>query len=249
MKFYVYCLSDESDAASVEGLTGVGGASVRLLPVGGAASDVGVVAVASEFGGGRVAVTRENLLAHNRVNAHVLARVTPLPFRFGTLADEARLAAYAAANGTALAEAFARVRGRVEMGVKVRPDAGAQAGAEGSEVNADGVKVEESGAAGVGRGTAFLLAKRREILGEEALKARAEEAAARLAECVESVARESDVRLSPEGPIVVRASHLVAREDVAEYRERVRDLGARLAGMHLLASGPWPPYSFGVTRA
>lgn len=248
MKFYVYCLSDELTGASTEGLTGVGGAGVRLLAAGGAAAAVGVLAVASEFGGGRVAVTRENLLAHNSVNAHVLARVTPLPFRFGTLADEARLSAYVAANEASLAEAFARVRGCVEMGVKVRLDAGASAVAGESEVRAAGVKVEDARAAGVGRGTAFLLAKRREILGGEALKARAEETAARLAERVGGLARSADVRLSPEGPILLRASHMVAREDVAEYRARVRDFGARLAGMQLLASGPWPPYSFGVSR-
>lgn len=245
MKFYVYCLSDELDAASVEGLTGVGGAAVCLLAVGGAAS---VVAVLSEFEGERVPVTRENLLAHNRVNAHVLASVTPLPFRFGTLADESRLASYVAANANALPEGFALVRGCVEMGVKVRLDASAKAGAKEPEVNVNEVKVEEAGAAGVGRGTAFLLAKRREILGEDDLKARAEEAAARLAECVAGVARESEVRLSPEGPIVLRAAHLVAREDVEEYRARARELGARLARMHLLTSGPWPPYSFGVSR-
>ena len=248
MKFYVYCLSDELNGASIEGLTGVGGADVRLLAFGVADSAFGVVAVLSEFEGARAAVTRENLLAHNRVNAHVLARVTPLPFRFGTLADEARLSAYVAANETALAEASARVRGCVEMGVKVRLGSGASFGAKESGAGAVEVKVEDARAAGVGRGTAFLLAKRREILGGEALKTRAGEAAARLAECVAGVARESDVRLSPEGPIVVRASHLVAREDVAEYRVRARQLGARFEGMHLLASGPWPPYSFGISR-
>ena len=223
----------------------MGGAHVRLLAFAGATSAAGVVAVLSEFEGERAAVTRENLLAHNRVNAHVLARVTPLPFRFGTLADEARLSAYVAANETALAEAFARVRGCVEMGVKVRLGEDAKGGAKASEVNDEEVKVEE---AGVGRGTAFLLSKRREILGGEALKARAEEAAASLAACVEGLAREADVRMSPEGPIVLRASHLVARADVEEYRARARQLGARLSGLHLLTSGPWPPYSFGISR-
>lgn len=242
MKFYVYCLSDELDGASVEGLAGVGGAPVRLLAFGEASP---VVAVLSEFEGASAAVTRENLLAHNRVNAHVLARVTPLPFRFGTLADAARLSAYVAANGTTLAEAFARVRGCVEMGVKVRLGESAKVGAEESAADAEVVDDE---AAGVGRGTAFLLAKRREILGGETLKARAEEVAAHLDACVGGLARESDVRMSPEGPIVLRASHLVAREDAAEYRARARELGARLERLHLLASGPWPPYSFGVAR-
>ncbi len=250
MRFYVYCLSDEPRAVSVEGVKGVCGAEARALEVGGASSAVGVVAVVSEFEGERAAVTRENLRAHNGVNAHVLARATPLPFRFGTLADESSLAAYFESNEGALADAFARVRGCVEMGVKLRVVEGSKVGAESSEVNAEGVNVEEAGAAREvgGRGTAFLLAKRREILGEESLKARAEAAAARLAERVEGLARESDVRLSPEGPIVVRAAHLVSRADVSEYRARARSLGAGLEGLYVLTSGPWPPYSFGVSR-
>jgi hypothetical protein len=252
MRFYVYCLSDELADAPSEELTGVGGARVRLLPFG------NLSVVASEFEGERAAVTRENLLAHNRVNAHVLARVTPLPFRFGTLADEARLSSYVASNESALAEGFARVRGCVEMGVKIRLGGGAAAGVEESAVKVKKVIDEGARAAqeagttervgAAGRGTAFLLAKQRELLGEESFKARAEAAAARVAECVEGLARESDVRLSPEGPIVLRASHLILREGVSEYRARVRNLGAGLGGMHLLASGPWPPYSFGVAR-
>jgi hypothetical protein len=240
MRFYVYCLSDEPRAVSVEGLKGVGGADARALEFAGAAS---VVAVVSEFEGERAAITRENLRAHNRVNAHALARATPLPFRFGTLADESSLAAYVSANEGALAEAFARVRGCVEMGVKLRVVEGAEE-SESSEVNVEEVRVERAG----GLGTQFLLAKRREILGEESLKARAEAAAARLAERVEGLARETDVRLSPEGPIVVRAAHLVSRTDVPEYRARVRSLGAGLEGLYVLTSGPWPPYSFGVAR-
>jgi hypothetical protein len=261
MRLYVYCLSDESAGDAHEWPEGVGGARVRL-----SAAACGVRAVVSEFEGERVLVTRENLRAHNRVNARALARVTPLPFRFGTLADEARLSEYVASNEGALLEALARVRGCVEMGVKVRLDEGtgvksevsdvkseeSESGAEGTgaarEVSAtrQAARAEEAGAGG--RGTAFLLAKRREILGGENAKARAEEAAARLGECVAGLSRESDVRLSPEGPIVVRAAHLVARGDAAEYRGRVRSFGASMRGMQVLASGPWPPYSFGLLR-
>ena len=243
MKFYAYCLSDELAFESIEGPKGLGDAGVRLLSLG------NLSAVVSEFEGERAAVTRENLHAHNRVNAHVLARVTPLPFRFGTLADEARLSAYVVSNEPALAEALARVRGSVEMGVKIRLVEGAPAAPEEASEEA-GVKVEEASAVqeACGEGTAFLLAKRREILGEENSRARAERAASSLAVCVEGLARESDVRLNSLGPIVVRASHLVAREDVSEYRARVRDLGASLEGLQLLASGPWPPYSFGLAH-
>jgi hypothetical protein len=244
MKFYVYCLSDEPDALPSEWPEGLGGARARALEVGGSAS---FVAVVSEFEGSRAPVTRESLRAHNRVNAQALARSTPLPFRFGTLADEARLRSYVAANDAALREALARVRGCVEMGVKIRLDEKAGVRAKESKVKVEEAgALRETGAGVVGRGTAFLLAKRREIRGDEALRARAEGAASRLAACVEALARESVVRLSPEGPILLRASHLVGRADVSEYRARARSFGASLEGLHVLASGPWPPYSFGL---
>jgi hypothetical protein len=42
----------------------------------------------------------------------------------------------------------------------------------------------------------------------------------------------------------VRAAHLVERERVVAYRERLRSLGAERVGLRFLTSGPWPPYSF-----
>ena len=101
MSLYVYCLSDESDAAAFEGLAGVGGAAVRVLSLG------RVAAVVSEFEDESVAVTGENVRAHNRVNSQVLAATTPLPFRFGTRVAESRLAEYVAANEEALVASLA----------------------------------------------------------------------------------------------------------------------------------------------
>ena len=200
--------------------------------------------------------------AHNRVNAAVLARSTPLPFRFGTLADGRRLADYVSANEAALLSALARVRGSVEMGVKIRWEAEkaevkrrkAKEESEEAEGRLDaeaggGAESELSGGArdqrpGGGSGTAFLLARRREILGDEALRRRAEEVAAWLASRVSELVRESSARTSPSEALVLRAAHLVERARLGEYRARVRELSGERAGLHFLASGPWPPYSF-----
>src|SRR5437763_14825357 len=116
MSLYVYCLSDELEAATVEELTGVGGAAVRVLSLG------RIAAVVSEFEDESIAVTSENVRAHNRVNSQVLAALTPLPFRFGTRVAESRLAEYVSANEEALVASLERVRGCVEMGVKIRDD-------------------------------------------------------------------------------------------------------------------------------
>jgi hypothetical protein len=253
MSLYVYCLSDALEGEAVEGLKGVGGARVRLITLG------RLAAVVSEFEDESVAVASENLRAHNAVNARVLARVTPLPFRFGTLASEARLGEYVATNEGALVVALERVRGCVEMGVKIKWGAEKAKGRrqkakEGSE-EADGEDVlmetahgAEVEAARVGSGTAFLLAKRREILGDDVERRRAEEVANWLAGGVSGLVRESSVRVNSSDALVVRAAHLVERARVEEYRERVRELGGERDELHFLTSGPWPPYSFGELR-
>ena len=233
MSLYVYCLGDDLSEAAFDGLAGVCGARARVLTLG------SLAAVVSEPGDEAVAVNEENLLAHNRVNAAALARSTPLPCRFGTRAAPERLAEYVTTHEEALASALARVRGCVEMSVKLMEKAEGKGQKAKVESEADVADVSAAGA-----GTAFLLKKRREILGEEGARRRAEEAAAWLASGVGELARETAERLSPSEAIFVRAAHLVERAHVADYRARLRALAAGRDDLRLLTSGPWPPYSF-----
>jgi hypothetical protein len=254
MSLYVYCLGDALGAESFGDLRGVGGARVRVLALG------ELTAVVSEFEGEAVEVSAESVRAHNRVNAAALALATPLPFRFGTVARVQRLAAYVSENEAALLGALAHVRGCVEMSVKLRraddkakgkrqkakEEGEEDEGGRESAPDGDAVAADEAveGASGVGRGTAFLLSKRREVLGDEALRRSAEEVAAWLASRVSELVRESSARVSPSEALFVRASHLVERARLEAYRSRVRELTAERADLHFLASGPWPPYSF-----
>ena len=236
---YAYCLCDEAAPGMVEGEAGVGGARVRALRFG------PLAAVVSETEGERVAPTRENVLAHNRVNARVLARVTPLPFRFGTLADEARLAAYVEEHRAELSASLARVRGAVEMSVKVirRAEDSEQAGRR------EGLNAGR--AAGGGSGTAYLLSKREAQAADESLKKSAEEVAAWLAGRLGDAARESRVELCPAAAsnLLVRAAHLVERGRLEEYRARLAEACAERGGeLRFLTSGAWPPYSFSDAR-
>ncbi len=233
MSLYVYCLGEGLPAPAFEGLSGVGGARVTVLELG------GLAAVVSEADEEASAVNESNLLAHNRVNAAALAVATPLPCRFGTRATPERLDEYVSQNAPALEAALARVRGRVEMSVKLMRKS--EVGSRKSEVDAEG---GSAGLKAAGAGTAFLLKKRRELLGEEGARRRAEEAAAWLASGVGGFARETAERLSPSEAIFVRAAHLVERGRVEEYRARLRSLAAARRDLRLLTSGPWPPYSF-----
>jgi hypothetical protein len=240
MSLYVYCLGEELAGVSLEDLSGVGGARVRLSEFG------RLAAVVSDSDVESVAVTAENLRAHNLVNARVLARTTPLPFRFGTLADASHLSDYIKTNESALVVALERVRGRVEMCVKIRWE---REKAEGKRQKAKvGSEETEVDAERVGSGTAFLLAKQREIMGDDALRQSADEIASWLDACMSSLVRESAVRVSPSEAIVVRASHLVERECIEAYRTSVRACGIERSWLQFLTSGPWPPYSFSELR-
>ncbi|HVF51005.1 MAG TPA: GvpL/GvpF family gas vesicle protein [Pyrinomonadaceae bacterium] len=236
MNLYAYCLSDEMARAAG---AGVGGAEVREFECG------GVWVLVSEFAGERVGVTRENLLAHNRVVGDVLARTTPLPFRFGTLTSETRLRNYVETNRVSLLQSLGRVRGCVEMSVKILWNAGeVRRAAEETARAASGAGVEGSGAA-------YLLAKRRALAESEDLRVRAGEIASRLAETLGETVREARVRVRPEEALVVRAAHLVERARLDDYRARVHAARAKLReaegrgeGLRFLTSGVWPPYSF-----
>ncbi len=224
MNLYVYCLSDEVEAGAVEGLVGVAGARPRLV------ERAGINAVVSEFGEERVGVTRENVLAHERVVRRVLALTTPLPFRFGTIVSEARLESYLDAGQAKLKVQLARVRGAVEMSVKIIWNEGRAAGEEGESVG--------------GSGTAFLLRKRRELLGEGEAEGRAAEVEAWLGRAVEGLVRDSSVRLQPSEGLLLAAAHLVERARLADYRAALGRAKAERPEIHFLTSGAWPPYSF-----
>ena len=233
---YVYCLSDELRAESFAPESGVGGAGTELFAHGG----LGVIV--SPFSGEQVRVTRADALAHNRVNSAALARATLLPFRFGVVVGRRQLAGYIDSQGEALRAALERVRGCVEMSVKVMWDAAA-AQRESAESTGAELRTQE-GMGALTPGAAYLAAKRRALLGDAQLRERAEEIAVWLGERVGAAAREEKRRVRPAEALVLKASYLVERGRLADYRERLARAQAERPQLSFLTSGAWPPYSF-----
>jgi hypothetical protein len=228
MSLYLYCLVD--DHVSVESAIfsgpreGISGATVTSYCVGDFALLV------SDFDGASVPVTRENVIKHAAVVSGVLPETTPLPFRFGTLATEEQLKSYLNSRSQALQAKFELVRGCVEMSVKIIWDR------EWSE----DARNEETGKPG----TAFLAAKRREIIGSEARAKEAKKIARWLEDRLGDAVRDKASKTDFTGKLLVAAAHLVPRNLVDEYRERLKNARLERAELHFLASGPWPPYSF-----
>jgi hypothetical protein len=229
---YAYCLAEEVDKREIDAVVGVAGNAPGLISYG------GILAVTSEFAGKRVELSRENVYSHERVIGLVTAKTSPLPFRFGTLVSRLELDHYVETNKRSLLDLLARVRGSIEMSVKIicPPE---PAGGEAAEP-----EVVNSATGSLGTGALFLAAKRREIRNAEYLNARSGEIATWLAESLGSTVRDSRIRLRPSAGLAVAAAHLVEKGRLDEYRERLVAARRSRSNLHFLTSGPWPPYSF-----
>ena len=226
MKLYVYCVAEDIDVLEDLPL-GISGAPVRLLKT----KDISVLV--SDLDADVVQVTRENALAHATVVRSILARTTPLPFRFGTLVTEQQLTSYLSARKPALEARLAEVRGCIEMSVKIIWESSGQE-----------PKPQPGDPDNQGAGASFLLQKRREILGGERSAADAAAISTWLHEKVSGLIRDEQVTLRPSQRLVLAASHLVERSKIRQYREKVAEIRQDRLDLHFLVSGPWPPYSF-----
>ena len=124
MKLYAYFVSDDPGVQVPESVTGVGGSAVHLMKA--EKLFVGV----SETNDAPVAITRDNVVAHERVVRSVFEHTTPLPFRFGNVVGEEQLRSYLHSHQEALQSRLVLLRGCVEMSVKVISQASSCGNAE-----------------------------------------------------------------------------------------------------------------------
>jgi hypothetical protein len=218
MKLYAYCLCADLDTVD-NSASGVSGAAVRVLKI----EDMSVLVSDCESLG----VTQENMLAHAAVVRSVFTRTTPVPFRFGILATEQQLRSFITTNKRALANKLAHLRGCVEMDLKTTWQSS----------NSSPTKTNPA----AGPGTAFLMEKRREIVGDE----RATELSDLLRRELGSFIKDQKIGLAPpEKTAPAKVFHLVERSKIEEYRARLQEMQEKRPELQLEVSGPWPPYSF-----
>jgi hypothetical protein len=224
MKLYVYCLAEKKIDTLPTRVSGISGANVEVIEV------EGLSLLVSRFDGESALVTRENVLAHDGVVRSVLNETTPLPFRFGSVVTEQSLASFIRTHRKNLKAKLAEVYGCLEMSVKIIWD---------TDEKKPGSITDD-----LGPGAAFLLQKQREILGGERRAEKAREVSVWLSSELEGLVRQEELSLCPTEKLIVAAAHLVDREEITKYRERLANVRKTRPELHFLVSGPWPPYTF-----
>ena len=166
-------------------------------------------------------VTTRALLAQHAIVTELARRSRALlPARFGSLAREGSLQAVVREHAHALRSALDRVRGRVQMTVRVfgPPDAS---------------RPQESRGHG---GAEYLRSRRRRarhLPPEHAVIRR----------LMTPLARDEHAQAG-DGRLRLTVFHLVGNDDLQPYRERAAALQSQLQPLEVVVTGPWPAFAF-----
>lgn len=228
---YVYAITDRLDGAMPE-RSGFGGAPLVSLPY------QDIAAVVSPLEVTQMPASSLNVRHHEEIVEALMAIGTVLPVRFGTfLPDEIRAQHLLAAHYPSFATTLERVRGRVELGLRVLwPNDSGPTGA----VSCSGEERHSLRSSG----RQYLMA----CLEEERRAQARRQIAHRLAEGIHrplaGMAVESTLEVLPTPRMLLAAAYLVDRHRKDSMRAALKALASTFTGLQFLLTGPWPPYHF-----
>jgi hypothetical protein len=186
--------------------------------------------------------TRENVLAHERVNETVMRKHTVIPMSFGTVFKtrediiELMRAAY-----EAFKDVLNKMQDKLEFGLKVLWDRDAVIrDIESDDEDVRRLKSEISSQ----KGSTYFARMQYGRLVDAALESRSERYVAEIFEQLRPVSVASRANKPIGDKMILNAAFLVAREKEAAFDARVKQIGARHDTLTFKYTGPWPPYNF-----
>jgi hypothetical protein len=229
---YLYAITDLPDLP-VPAEPGLEGASLFSLTY------QDIAAVVSPLTTSAVSPTEDNLWRHEAVVEALMTDRAVLPVRFGTsLTDEAAIRAALAAHYANFVASLDRVRGRVELGLRVLWEIA------DSEWQTAGSSQQPSATSG----RAYLMARLEEERQRQAWREQAEALAEEIHAPLDRLATDSTRQVLITPRLLLTAAYLVEQDQVAAFRQKVEALSAAHPKLRLLCTGPWPAYNF-VTPA
>jgi hypothetical protein len=234
---YVYCIIESSDSLKF-GPIGIGADpsevySVHYKNLGAVVSDAPLEVLDS---------TRENVLAHERVNETVMREHTVIPMSFGTIfktrEDIVELLRSAA---EAFGDVLNKMQNKLEFGLKVlwdRDQAIREVESEDEDISR--LKKEISGQ----KGPTYFARMQYGRLIDSALQARSERYVSDILEQLREVSVASRINKPIGDKMIMNAAFLISRDQESAFDAKVKAIAGRFDKLTFKYTGPWPPYNF-----
>jgi hypothetical protein len=234
---YVYCIIESNDALRF-GPIGIGAEPSDVYTV----HYKNLAAVVSDAPLEVLDSTRENVLAHERVNETVMREHTVIPMSFGTIfktrEDIVELLRSAA---EAFGDVLNKMQNKLEFGLKVlwdRDQAVREVELEDEDISR--LKKEISGQ----KGPTYFARMQYGRLIDSALQSRSERYVADILEQLREVSVASRINKPIGDKMIMNAAFLIARDQETAFDGKVKSIASRFDKLTFKYTGPWPPYNF-----
>ena len=234
---YVYCIV-RSDQPLTFGSIGIGEEPAPVYTV--RYDDLS--AIVSDTPLGVLDPTRDNVLAHQRVNENVMRDYTVLPMSFGTMfKTRDDVTAFLRSAYRAFSDVLDKMENKLEFGLKVLWDREAVI-REIEKEDEDIHRLKNEIAAQ--KGSTYFARMQYGRLIDGALQSKSERYVGEIFDRLRdvSVAARSNKPIGDR--MILNAAFLVTRDREDEFDARVKALGAAHDKLTFKYTGPWPPYNF-----
>jgi hypothetical protein len=234
---YVYCVIQSADSLKF-GAAGIGDDGTEIHTV----HYRDLAAVVSDVPLGVLDSTRENVLAHERVNEIVMRDHTVIPMSFGTIFktrdDIVQLlrSAY-----DAFGDVLSKMRDKMEFGLKVLWDRDSIV--KDIEDEDEGIHRLKNEIA-LQKGSTYFARMQYGRAIDAALQMRSERYGSEILDRLRDVAVASRINKPIGDKMIMNAAFLVSRDQETAFDSRVKSIAAEHDKLTFKYTGPWPPYNF-----
>jgi hypothetical protein len=234
---YVYCIIDAPSPLRF-GAIGIGSDPSEVYTV----HFKSLAAVVSDAPLEVLDSTRENVLAHERVNETVMREHTVIPMSFGTIfktrEDIVELLRSAA---DAFGDVLTKMQNKLEFGLKVLWDRELVIReVETDHEDISRLKKEISGQ----KGPTYFARMQYGRLVESALQQRSEGYVADIFDQLRDVSVASRINKPIGDKMIMNAAFLISRDQENAFDAKVKSIASRFDKLTFKYTGPWPPYNF-----
>jgi hypothetical protein len=234
---YVYCIIESGDPLRF-GPIGIGSDPADVYSV----HFKNLAAVVSDAPLEVLDSTRENVLAHERVNETVMHEHTVIPMSFGTIfktrEDIVELLRSAA---EAFGDVLNKMQNKLEFGLKVLWDRD-QAIREVEQDDEDISRLKQEISSQ--KGPTYFARMQYGRLIDAALQSRSERYVADILEHLREVSVASRINKPIGDKMIMNAAFLISRDQEAAFDSKVKLIASRFDKLTFKYTGPWPPYNF-----